>query len=157
MVGIEIDERAILASVRRGFDIVQADLNHGLDAFADGQFDYVVLSHTLQTVTDVERVLDEVLRVGRQGIVSFPNLGFHKCRTQLADEGRAPQVDGGEDLQWYNTHNVRFLTIDDFDAFCREKGFQIHRRVALNTEEGRTVEDDPNRNADMAIVVLSRE
>jgi len=158
IMGIEIDERAILAGVRRGFDVVHADLNEGLSAFADGQFDFVVLSQTLQTVMDVTRVLDEMLRVGRRAVVSFPNLGFRKWRTQLADDGRAPQIDAEQGFQWYDTHNVRFLTIADFDAFCQEKGYRIHRRVFLNTKEDRQVEQDqePNLSADVAIAVLSR-
>ena len=90
IMGIELDERAIVACVRRGLDVVQADLNHGLAAFADKQFDFVVLSQTLQAVLDVERVLADVLRVGRQGIVSFPNFGYWRLRQQLYQEGRAP-------------------------------------------------------------------
>ena len=90
IMGIELDQQAILACIRRGLDVVQADLNHGLAAFADKQFDFVVLSQTLQAVLDVERVLADLLRVGRQGIVSFPNLGYRKLRQQLYEEGRAP-------------------------------------------------------------------
>ncbi len=89
IMGIELDERAIVACVRRGLDVVQADLNQGLAAFADQQFDFVVLSQTLQAVLDVERVLADVLRVGRQGIVSFPNFGYWRLRQQLYLEGRA--------------------------------------------------------------------
>ena len=83
-MGIEWDEQAIVACVRRGLDVIQADLNKGLPAFADGQFDFVVLSQTLQTVLDVPRVLGDMLRVGRQGIVSFPNVAYHKRRAELA-------------------------------------------------------------------------
>ena len=85
IMGIERDEQAILACVRRGLDVVQADLNKGLAAFADGQFDFVVLSQTLQTVLDVSRVLRDMLRVGRRGIVSFPNVAYRKLRTELAE------------------------------------------------------------------------
>ena len=109
-MGIELDEQAILACVRRGLDVVQADLNQGLAAFADGQFDFVVLSQTLQAVLDVERVLAEMLRVGRQGIVSFPNFGYWKLRQQLAEEGRAPRAGTLLGYNWYNTPNVRFLS-----------------------------------------------
>lgn len=155
IVGIELDEQAILACVRRGLDVVRADLNRGLSAFIDGQFDVVVLSQTLQAVTDVRRVLCEMLRVGRRGIVSFPNLAYHKYRTQLAEEGRAPRVDATGGFQWYDTPNVRFLSIDDFERFCAQEGFQIHQRIALDTRADRQVDDNPNLNADLAIVVLS--
>jgi homoserine O-acetyltransferase len=156
IMGIELDERAILACVRRGLNVVQADLNRGLAAFPAGQFDFVVLSQTLQAVLDVERVLADVLRVGRQGIVSFPNLGYWKLRQQLYEQGRAPRAGALLGFNWYNSPNVRFLTMDDFDEFCREKQITIHHRIALDTHAGVEVYDDPNRNADMAIVVISR-
>ena len=79
---------------------------------------------------DVPRVLNEMLRVGRRGIVSFPNLGYHKLRRQLAEEGRAPLVAVGGGSRWYDTPNVRFLTIADFDEFCREQGIHVHQQVA---------------------------
>jgi len=156
IMGIELDEHAVVACIRRGLDVVQADLNKGLSVFADGQFDVVVLSQTLQTIIDVPRVINEMLRVGRRGIVSFPNLGYHKLRRQLSEEGRAPLVALGGGTRWYDTQNVRFLTISDFDTFCRDEGIQIHQRVSLDTEARCQVDDDPNLNADLAIVVLSR-
>jgi homoserine O-acetyltransferase len=156
LVGIELDEDAVVACVRRGLDVVQADLNQGLSVFSDGEFDVVVLSQTLQTIIDVRRVIHEMLRVGRRAIVSFPNLGYHKLRQQLSEQGRAPLVALGGGTRWYDTQNVRFLTIADFDEFCREESIRIHERVSLDTETGRRVEDDPNLNADLAIVVLSR-
>jgi len=157
LVGIELDEMAVVASVQRGLDVLQADLNQGLSLFADGQFDVVALSQTLQTIIDVRRVIKEMLRVGRRAIVSFPNLGYHKLRRQLAEEGRAPLVSLGGGSRWYDTWNVRFLTIADFDEFCRDEGIRIHDRVFLDTEARRRVTDDPNLNADLAIVVLSRQ
>jgi homoserine O-acetyltransferase len=156
IMGIELDEQAVVACVRRGLNVVQADLNKGLSVFADRQFDVVVLSQTLQTIIDVPRVIDEMLRVGRRGIVSFPNLGYHKLRRQLSEQGRAPLVALGGGTRWYETQNVRFLTIADFDAFCHDEGIQIHQRVSLDTEARCQVDDDPNLNADLAIVVLSR-
>lgn len=155
IMGVELDEQAVVTCVRRGLDVVQADLNKGLSVFADGQFDVVVLSQTLQTVIDVRRVVHEMLRVGRRAIVSFPNLGYRKLRQQLAEQGRAPLVAVGGGTRWYDTHNVRFLTIADFEAFCQEYGIRVHQHVPLNTETGQRVDDDPNLNADLAIVVLS--
>lgn len=156
IVGVELDEQAVVTCVERGLDVLQADLNNGLSAFYDGQFDFVVLSQTLQAVIDVRRAVNEMLRVGHRGIVSFPNLGYHKLRRQLAEEGRAPLVAVGGGTRWYDTHNVRFFTIADFEKFCQDDGIRIHRQVALDTEAGRRVDDDPNLNADLAIVVLSR-
>ncbi|MGA2137501.1 MAG: homoserine O-acetyltransferase [Verrucomicrobiia bacterium] len=155
LVGVELDEQAVVACVQRGLDVVQADLNKGLRAFADRQFDCVVLSQTLQAVRDVEGVISEMLRVGQTGIVSFPNLAFDQLRRILAEEGRAPRGYGWIRDRWYNTPDVRFLSISDFEEFCREKSIRIHRRIALNTEDGCEIFHDPNRNADLAIFVIS--
>jgi homoserine O-acetyltransferase len=156
VMGIELEEEAFVACVSRGLDVVQADLDRGLSAFADGQFDFVVLSQTLQAVMDVEVVLKEILRVGRRGIISFPNFGYWKLRKHLAEEGRAPRAGSLLSYSWYNSPNVRFLSIADFADFCRDHGIQIHQQIALDTEAGCQVENDPNLNADMAIVVISR-
>ena len=155
-MGVELDERKILTCVSRGLDVVQADLNKGLGAFADQEFDCVVLSQTLQTVYDVEGVLTEMLRVGRTCIVSIPNFGYHRLRQMLAEEGRAPKSGGVLHYEWYNTPNIRFFTLADFEDFCRQKQIHVHRRIALDTEAGAEVFDNPNLNADLAIFVISR-
>ena len=156
LVGVELDERKILTCVSRGLDVVQADLNKGLGAFADQEFDCVVLSQTLQTVYDVEGVLTEMLRVGRTCIVSIPNFGYHRLRQMLTEEGRAPKSGGVLHYEWYNTPNIRFFTLADFEDFCRQKQIRVHRRIALDTEAGAEVFDNPNLNADLAIFVISR-
>jgi methionine biosynthesis protein MetW len=155
-MGIEWDEQSIVKGLRRGLDIVQADLNKGLAAFAEDQFDFVVLSQTLQTVTDVQRVVDEMLRVGSRGIVSFPNLAHHERRFRLSTEGRAPGTDDEEGYRWYNTPNVRFLSLYDFEDFCIDKGITIHEIVALDTEADCLVEEYVNFNANVAIAVVSK-
>ncbi|MFB3891402.1 MAG: homoserine O-acetyltransferase [Phycisphaerae bacterium] len=156
LVGVELDEQAILACVRRGLDVIHADLNNGLAMFGDGQFDCVVLSQTLQAVRDVERIVTDMLRVGRQCIVSFPNFAYHKLRKMLTDDGKAPESAGQLRFKWYNSPNIRFFSIADFEDFCREKSIRVHKRIALDTEAGTAVEEDPNRNADVAIFVISR-
>ena len=95
-MGIEWDEQAIVRGLQRGLDVVQADLNKGLAAFAENQFDIVVLSQTLQTVMDVERVVEEMLRVGSRGSSVSPNLAHRDHRFRLSTEGRAPGVDAAE-------------------------------------------------------------
>jgi len=155
VMGIEWDEQAIVACVRRGLDVVQTDLNKGLAAFADGQFDIVVLSQTLQAVLDAPRVLHDMLRVGRRGIVSFPNVAYRKMRAELAQQGRAPRVHAEYGFQWHNTPYVRSLSISDFEEFCRQQGFKICQQVALDTEANAPVHNDPNLNADVAVMVLS--
>ncbi len=156
ILGIEWDQQAIVACVRNGLDVIQADLNKGLPAMADGQFDFVVLSQTLQTVLDVEQALRDMLRVGRRGIVSFPNVAYRKLRAELADQGRAPRVYVEHGYQWHNTPYVRSLSIADFEDFCRDQGITIHQQIALDTEADVLIHDDPNLNADVAVMVLSR-
>ena len=96
----------------------------GLSAFAEGQFDFVVLSQTLQAVMDVQGVLKEILRIGRQGIISFPNIGYWKLRKHLFEEGRAPRAGSLLGYHWHNSPNVRFLSIADFEDFCRDNEHQ---------------------------------
>ncbi len=156
LVGVELDEKNILRCIRRGLDVVQADLNKGLQAFGANQFDYVLLSQTLQAIYDVEGVLSEMLRIGRKCIVSIPNFAYRVLRRMLAEQGRAPKSGGVLRYEWYNTPNVRFFTISDFEAFCQEKGILIEQRIALDTESGAEVSEDPNLNADLAIFVISR-
>jgi len=156
LMGVELDEKKILTCVSRGLDVVQADLNKGLGAFADQEFDCVVLSQTLQAVYDVEGLLNEMLRVGKTCIVSIPNFGYHRLRRMLAEEGRAPKSGGVLRYEWFNTPNVRFFTLADFEDFCRQKQIRVHRRIALDTEARTEVFDDPNLNADLAIFVISR-
>jgi homoserine O-acetyltransferase len=156
LIGVELEEQMILTGIGRGLDIIQADLNQGLAAFASGQFDCVVLSQTLQAVQDVERVLTEMVRIGKTCIVSIPNFGYHRLRSMLAETGRAPKTAGVLHYEWYNTPNIRFFTIADFEDFCRQKSIQVHRRIALDTEGGVEVFEHPNLNADLAIFVISR-
>lgn len=157
VTGVELDEAEVLDCLFRGLHVVQADLNHGLRAFADQQFDVVLLSQTLQAVLDVEGVIADMLRVGRFGIVSFPNLAFRQLRRILADEGRAPRAYGWLRDKWYNTPDIRFLSIADFEEFCAEKNINVIRRIALDTERNVEVQEDPNLNADVAIFVLGRK
>jgi len=143
--------------LQRNLDVIQADLNAGLHAFADQQFDCVVLSQTLPAVKDVEGVIAEMLRVGATGIVSFPNLAFHKLRRVLAEDGRAPRGYGWLKDHWYDTADIRFLSIADFEDFCREKKIPIQRRIALDTEAGHEITAEVNHDADLAIFLLGRQ
>jgi homoserine O-acetyltransferase/O-succinyltransferase len=126
--------------------------------FADGQFDVVVLSQTLQTVIDVQTVIREMLRVGKRGVVSFPNLGYHKLREQLAVARPRPAGGSGRrqplvrDAQRPLPDHRRFRGILPRPRRSRS----TRSAVALDTEHGRRITEDPNRNADLAIVVLSR-
>jgi homoserine O-acetyltransferase len=156
LMGLELNEDDVLYCLQRGLDVVQADLNDGLEPFSDSQFDYVVLSHTLQAVRDVELLIADMLRVGRRSIVSFPNFAYHKLRKVLGEQGRSPVSSGLLRHEWYNTPNIRFFTIADFEEFCLKRNIRVHERIALDTEEGRVVTEDFNLLADMAIFVISK-
>jgi homoserine O-acetyltransferase len=157
LVGVELDESAILSCIRRGLDVIQADVEQGLPDFADQQFDYVVLSQTLQSIVRTDAVVNEILRIGKRGIVSFPNFAYHKIRRMLFEQGRSPGSDQGLlHFPWYETPNRRFLSILDWQEFCAAKNIRIHQAIYLDTEAGQTITDDPNANADTAIFVISR-
>jgi len=157
LVGVEVNHDNLIATAERGFDVIDVDLNAGLPMFAEGQFDVVVLSQTLQAVEDVQRVLSEMVRVGRRGIVSFPNFGHHELREMLAAEGRSPKAAGGYPYEWYDTPNRRFPSILDFEDLCAAKGYTILDAVYLDTAHDRTIapDADPNRHADTAVFVIS--
>lgn len=158
LLGLELEQKYVLQCVERDLNVIHSDMDKGLRSFQNGQFDFVVLSKTLQTVRNVELVLDEMLRVGNTAIVSFPNFGYHRFRTQLEMFGTAPQTDTRPGRRWFNTSDVRFLTIADFETFCGEKGYHIQKMIALDTEREIEIpeEDGPNVMADVAIAALTR-
>jgi methionine biosynthesis protein MetW len=127
--GMEIDDASVLACVKNGVNVVQGDLERGLSDFEDGSFDYVILSQTLQAVRNSDRVVAEMLRVGREGIVTFPNFGYWKNRLQ-ALAGRMP-VSENLPYQWFNTPNIHLCTIADFESFCSARGIRIVERKVL--------------------------
>ncbi len=156
LLGLELDEAAVIACVQRGLNVVHDDLIRGLQTFGDRQFDCVVLSLTLQAVTEVETLMEHMLRVGELGIVSFPNFGYHKIRAMVAEQGRSPKTPGILHHEWWNTPNRRFFSILDFEEFCRDRGIKVLARAFLDTETASEIVDDPNRNADLAIFSLGR-
>ena len=131
--GVEIDDGSVLACVKNGISVIQSDLDRGLAEFRDSSFDYVVLSQTLQSVRNSERIIREMLRVGRQGIVTFPNFGYWRNRLQVA-VGRMP-VSENLPYQWFDTPNIHLCTIEDFERFCEERGVKILERKVLTDDE----------------------
>lgn len=129
--GLEIDADKIIRCIQAGVNVIHTDLEAGLADFDDDSFDYVIMTQTLQAVQHTERLLDEMLRVGREGVVTFPNFGHWKCRMQLALGGRMPVVKTLPHA-WYNTPNIHLFTIRDFEQLCRDKGIQLLQRVVLD-------------------------
>jgi methionine biosynthesis protein MetW len=146
--GIEIDDAKLLASVRNGVNVLQGDLETGLSGFESGSFDYVILSQTLQAVRHTEQIIREMLRVGREGIVTFPNFGYWRHRLQVFLGGHMP-VSRSLPYQWYNTPNVHLFTIGDFESFCAAHGVRILERAVM--DRGRIVSLWPNLRGSLAV------
>ena len=145
--GVEIDDAKVGASVRNDVNVLQMNLESGLSAFGDGSFDYVILSQTLQAMRHTEAIMREMLRVGREAIVSFPNFGHWSGRLQVLS-GRMP-VSESLPHEWYNTPNLHLCTLADFEDLAADLGVRILERVVLH--EGRTVNTLPNLRGSLAI------
>lgn len=131
--GLEIDPNNIVACIQRGVSVIQSDLDAGLtDYFDDNSFDYVVMTQTLQAMHYPSRLLREMLRVGRQGIVTFPNFGHWQSRMQLALGGHMP-ISRALPNQWYDTPNIHLCTLKDFEQLCRELDITILQRNVVDT------------------------
>jgi homoserine O-acetyltransferase/O-succinyltransferase len=150
--GIEIDDAGVLASIGNGVNVIQSDLESGLAGFDDQTFDCVILSQTLQAVRHTAEIVVEMLRVGREAIVTFPNFGHWSHRLQVL-RGRMP-VSSSLPYQWYDTPNIHLCTVADFDAFCVEHAFRILDRVVLH--DARRVTVLPNLLGSLAIYRFRR-
>lgn len=150
--GIEIADEGVLASVRNGVDVLQSDLESGLAGFDDASFDCVILSQTLQAMRHTEEIVAEMLRVGREVIVTFPNFGHWSHRWQILN-GRMP-VSDRLPYQWYDTPNIHLCTVADFDAFLRERNCIVENRVVL--AGGHAVHVLPNLLGELAIYRFRR-
>ena len=145
--GVEIDDAAVLDCVANDVNVLQVDLESGLSLFADRSFDCVVLSGTLQTIHRTELLMREMLRVGREVIVSFPNFGHWSARLQVAF-GRMP-VSESLPYEWYETPNVHHCTIVDFEDLCRRLNVRIRERLVLH--KGEAVTFLPNLLGSLAV------
>ncbi len=145
--GVEIDDANVLACVKNGVNVVQRNLERGLSEFEDQSFDYVILSQTLQAMRNGERIIREMLRVGREGIVTFPNFGYWRNRMHVL-RGRMP-VSENLPYQWFDTPNIHLCTLDDFERFCTERGIRILERKVLT--DGESVSVMPNLLGALAI------
>lgn len=130
--GIELSREGVNRCVARGLSVIQGDADIDLADYPDDAFDYVILSQTLQATRNPRRVLEQMLRIGRRAIVSFPNFGHWRIRAQVAFRGRMP-VTGNLPDAWYETPNIHFCTIRDFVALCEEIGTEKERAIALDT------------------------
>ncbi len=128
--GVEIDTDGVLASMQRGINVIQADLEQGLQDFADASFDIIVLSQTIQSMQNTETILRDLTRVAEQAIVSFPNFGYWRNRLQIALGGHMP-VSERMPYQWYNTPNIHWCTLYDFDKLCAMNHIRVLERTVM--------------------------
>jgi methionine biosynthesis protein MetW len=149
---LEVDQEKISECINNGVNVIQSDLNTGLH-FSDNSFDFVVLSRTLQAVNRPDLLLQEILRVGNKGIISFINIGHYRARLQLALGGRMPKTKILPS-QWYDTENIHLCTIADFRALCHELNVKITQEIPLGHEPGWLVKLMPNLFAPIAIFVV---
>ncbi len=153
--GLELDPEAVCACVEKGVPVFQADLDLGLKGFPDNCFDYVILEETLQTLLRPAVVLAEMLRVGRHGIVSFPNFGCWRVRMDLLIRGRMP-VSEWLPHHWYDTPNLHLFTLQDFIDWCDQEGVEIKDGYVLTDGTVRPVQIADNLAAEEALLVVEK-
>lgn len=152
--GIEIDGACVERCVAKGLSVVQGDADHDLAFYPDGAFDYAVLSQTLQTAARPDRMLTELLRVGRRAYVSFPNFAYWRMRWALVSRGRMP-VTRHLPVSWYETANIHHVTVRDFEGLTRELDVTIERRWFF-TADREVGEWAANLRAEYALFEISR-
>lgn len=149
--GVELDADKVARCVERGIPVIQTDLDLGLKVFPDKLFDFVVLEETLQTLRHPDTIISEMRRVGRRGIVSFPNFGYWRVRLDLAVRGRMP-VTGWLPHRWYRTPNIHLFSIQDFIDFADDNGMTLIAIYVLEQGEARLYKPDDNLYAEEALV-----
>ena len=128
--GIEISKNKVQNCIAKGLTIIEGNAEEDLTQFPDKSFDYVILSQTLQAFLNPEKVINELLRIGKQAIVTIPNFGYWKIRLHLLLKGTMPVTRTLPD-EWYNTPNIHLCTIKDFVFFSKAKNFRISKSIAL--------------------------
>ena len=155
--GLEIDPDKITEAISNNINVISTNLDSGLSQFSDKSFDTVIMTEALQAMKNPDLVLDEMLRVGKNCIVTFPNFGYWRAMLSLAFYGRMP-VTKKLDYQWYNTPNIHFCTVSDFEILCAEKNIHIEsKRFAAENLPDRLLKSlSPNLFSDTAIYLLSK-
>src|SRR3990172_129782 len=151
--GIEFSEQAIYSCVEKGLSVHHGDIDSGLSEYGDGAFDYVILNESLQQVWKPGAVLNEALRVGRKVIVGFPNFAHYSVRLQVFFGGRTP-VTPSLPYMWYDTPNVHFISISDFEEYCKNRGVSVLDSVFIRKNSVTRIL--PNLFADTGIFMISK-
>ncbi|AQQ71277.1 Homoserine O-acetyltransferase [Limihaloglobus sulfuriphilus] len=154
--GIEVRQDLVIKCISKGIPVIHKDIENGLDCYRDKSFDYGVLSQTVQTLKEPEYVFRELLRVAKRVIVSFPNFAYWKVRLSLMLKGQAP-VTPELPFEWYNSPNIHFLSIKDFEQFCSKIGVVIEKKVPLRGSSPSTIKPAPNFFAPQAIYLVRKD
>ena len=155
-LGVEGSQDMVLKAVQNGASVIHKDLNNGLGEFADSSFDHVVLSHTLQAVDRPDELLEEMVRVGDKGIISFVNMGYIKARLQLMVNGRMP-VTKTLPYLWYDTPNIHLGTISDFRVLCDKLNIKILRQFPFGKRASLLARLFPNLFASTCVFLVSKK
>ncbi len=158
--GIEIKESKVVKCIEKGISVLQGDINTEIMDYPDQAFDFAICSQTLQQVYDPVFLIRSMLRVADRCVVSFPNFGHYKTRVQLMFTGCAP-VTKELPYEWYDTPNIRVLSLRDFENFTRQAGFRILKKAAINTKnhqmEGKIITFLPNLSATYGIFLIGHQ
>lgn len=158
--GIELKESRVARCIERGLSVLQGDINEEILDYPDNTFDFVVLSQTLQQVYEPYELIKSLLRIGRKGIISFPNFSYWRVRLQLLLTGYAP-VTRQLPYQWYDTPNIRVITLKDFRKFSRQSGFKIIKEAPVGSQTrdrtGKIIKILPNLFATYGIFLIGLE
>ena len=128
--GIDINQNNVIESIQKGLSVIQGDIDEGLKEFSDREYDYVILNQTLQSTEKPDYVIEEMLRVGKKVVVSFPNFGYWRVRFYLFFKGRMPKSKMLP-FCWYDTPNIHLLTVEDFFDFCKERNIDVIKSVYI--------------------------
>lgn len=158
--GIEINESRVSRCIERGLTVLQGDINEEIRDYPDNAFDYVILSQTLQQIYEPAILLRDILRIGKRGVVSFPNFSHWRIRMQLLLKGYAP-ITAQLPYEWHNTPNIRVITLKDFRRFARDTEFRIIKEVAINThnrdKSGKIIQYLPDLRATYGIFLIGKD
>lgn len=156
-IGLEIDQDNIEQCIDNGVNVIEQNMDRGLDNFQSDSFDTVLLAQTLQALSNPHLLIEEMLRIGKKGIVTFPNFGNWKSRLYLATRGRMP-VSKFMPHQWYDTPNIHFCTVKDFDALCSEMNIRVLTRTVVDSQHQGSwaVKAWPNLLGEIAIYHITR-
>lgn len=157
-VGVEINKDEVIKALDKGVAVIQGDIDEGLKQFPDKSFDYAILNQTLQSTEKPDLVMDEMLRVAKKAVVSFPNFAYWKVRFYLLFKGKMPKSKALP-YEWYNTPNIHLMTVNDFFEFCKKRNIKILKSVYLTRSKARSgilIRTITNFFSEEVIFVVSR-